>query len=209
MLGQLLADLASALHGNFNARPQPRLPISYRRLGGLEVTDDKDDEIRELRARLEAIEARPKTLPVKRPMSGCLTFIIVAILGVVGLYVIGSIAGAIDEVETATGSTDWTPPDGFTPYRTDNGSWVAVEWSRPTRAECRTGGWCIAMNVVAKDACPRSLYASIKLLGEGGDNIGWTNDSAQGVDAGERVRLVFSTYEAGAKSAAIAEMSCY
>lgn len=181
---------------------------------GSGVANDKDDEIRELKARLDSIEASrnqplPSPPPPKRPMSGCLIFIIVAALGIAGLAVIGTIGGAMEDVETASGPTDWTPPEGFTPYRTDNGRWVAVEWSRPTRAECRTGRRCFAMNVVAKEACPSSLYASIKLLGDGGDNIGWTNDTAQGVDAGERVRLVFTTYEAGAKSAAIAEMSCY
>lgn len=178
------------------------------------MAGDKDDEVRELKARLAAIEASqhrppPTPPPPKRSMSGCLIFVIVAALGIVGLAVIGTIGSTLEEAEIASGPTDWTPPEGFTPYRTQNGRWVAVDWSRPTRAECRRGRACFALNIVAKDACPSSLYASVKLLSESGDNIGWTNDTAQGVEAGERVRLVFTTYEDGVKSAAIAEMSCY
>ena len=87
---------------------------------------------------------------------------------------------------------------------------VGVKWGKATRAECRgTGVTCWAMDVVTERDCPRSLYASITLLGANDNNIGWTNDTAQGVQAGEVTRLVFDTYERGAESARVAEIACY
>ena len=174
------------------------------------MAEDKDEEILALKARLDSMEAaRPQPVP-PRAKSGCLPWVIGAVVVVLGLYVIGSIGGAVNEVQTASPPADWTPPEGFTPYRTTGGQWMAVDWDKSTRAECRgSGGTCFALNVIVKDACPRSLYAEIKLLGDAGDNLGWTNDTAQGVDAGERVRLVFRTYERGAKSAEVTEINCH
>lgn len=168
---------------------------------------DKDEEIRELRSRLDAIQPPGKAPPPRR--SGCLLFAILGVVLFVGFAVASTIGDAAEEVEAAKGPKDWAPPAGYQAIRTDNRVWVGVEWVRPARSECIGGRACFAMNVVTEKPCPTSLYAAVKLLGENGDNIGWTNDTAQGVDAGERVRLVFETYERGARSAAIAEMSCY
>ena len=101
----------------------------------------------------------------------------------------------------------WTPPEGFIPYQTARGDNLAFQWVTPS--DCRTGVMCFSMNVVVENGCARSLYAAITLLDSAGNNVGWTNDTAQGVMPGENTRLVFSTYERYAESARIAEVSCY
>ena len=103
----------------------------------------------------------------------------------------------------------WSPPAGFTAYNATGGQRVGIEWSEATRAECRSGVACFAVNVLAENGCPRNLYVSVTLLDDAGNNIGWTNDTAQGVQAGENTRLVFTTYEREAMTARVADVSCY
>lgn len=179
--------------------------------------DDRDREIRELRARLDAIQGgptpstpnAPAPSPKKSGSIGCA----VAILAILGAVTYcskqddtssGTYASAIDTTPR------WTPPDGYERHEASRGGGIGVQWEKPTRAECRGSGvTCFAVNVVTERSCPRNLYASITLFDATGNNIGWTNDTAQGVEAGERVRLVFDTYERGVDSARIAEISCY
>ncbi len=179
--------------------------------------DDRDREIRELRARLDAIQGgptpstpnAPAPSPKKSGSIGCA----VAILAILGAVTYcskqddtssGTYASAIDTTPR------WTPPDGYERHEASRGGEIGVQWEKPTRAECRGSGvTCFAVNVVTERSCPRNLYASITLFDATGNNIGWTNDTAQGVEAGERVRLVFDTYERGVDSARIAEISCY
>lgn len=178
---------------------------------------DKDDEIRELKERLERLEGNgaapaPTPPPIRpaSPKSGCGTVIVGGIGLVVVLFLVG-MCSSDDSTSGPTGAlTTWTPPAGFILERGARGGGIAVEWDQPTRAECRgSGTTCFAVNVVTERDCPRSLYASITLLDDAGQNMGWTNDTAQGVQAGERTRLVFDTYERGVKTARIAELNCY
>lgn len=175
---------------------------------------DKDREIRELRSRLETLEgSRTQSAPAKQSSStGCATVgVIVGALLLVGYC---STHGGSDlsasSRPTASAEPAWTPPEGYERDYTHRGGGVAVQWEKPTRSECR--GYdvtCFALNVVTEKGCPRNLYVSISLFNTSGDNIGWTNDTAQGVMASEKTRLVFTTYERGAASARIAEINCY
>lgn len=187
--------------------------------------DDKEQEIADLKARLAALEVKPAPEPSATPPKppepsqgaqwGCVAVIIV--LALVGLAMCtgggspsSSSSSSSSTANTYTAAPAWTPPEGYTLYPTSSGSRIGVKWSTARGSEC-TGYnvTCFAMDVVTEKGCPRSLYAEIKILGKGGDNIGWTNDTAQGVDAGEKVRLVFDTYERGASTAQIAEINCY
>lgn len=174
--------------------------------------DDKDAEIRELRDRLARLENAPApTSPGKKTGTGwgCAGPLIGAAVIVPLILTLGMCASDSQLDEPAR--SDWTPPAGFSVFlgARSQGA-VAYEWSRATRAECRgTRSSCWAINFVTEDGCSRSLYASITLLSATDQNIGWTNDTAQGVQAGEVTRMVFSTYEQGAVSARLAEVSCY
>lgn len=178
------------------------------------MADQRDDEIAELKARLATIEAQrsepappppPQAAPPRRN-AGCA---IASVVGLLLLVAFCSQLGSPDAPRTSTAS-GWQPPSGFDLVSTGRGRSVGVAWDEPTDAECRgSGTTCFAINVISEADCPRNLYVSITLLGEGGDNIGWTNDTAQGVQAGERTRLVFDTYERGVTSARIAEVNCY
>lgn len=170
------------------------------------MTDEKDAEIAALKAQLERAGGGNHT---QRSGHSKLSTVVAV---VVALAFLGwcSQQGQEQTEYSASPNPTWTPPDGFVTHRMGRGGSVGVEWDMPTRSECRgSGTTCFAMNVVTERDCPRNLYVSITLFNEADDNIGWTNDTAQGVQAGERVRLVFDTYERGAESARIAEINCY
>jgi hypothetical protein len=71
-----------------------------------------------------------------------------------------------------------------------------------------SGAYCWGVEVVTKSSCS-NLYAELTILDGSGRNIGYTNDVASNVRAGERVVLIFDTYEDGADRGRISEMSCY
>lgn len=186
------------------------------------MSDDKDSEIAALKARLEALERQPGPPPgssappppnLTSKKSGCGTAIIAT-------CVIGALIIMVAQCTSGSGSSSstnsayepvvasWSPPEGYSLERTRSGG-IGYKWSKASRSECRSGVSCWAMEVVTEKGCPRSLYVSVTLMSASDQNIGWTNDTAQGVDAGESVRLVFTTYEEGARSAKVAEVSCY
>lgn len=177
------------------------------------MVDDKDAELQELRACLARLEAAPPASPPPPPASpaknGCAN--VIGGLVVVGalLWLVSTCTGEGAGDLTTASTPSWTPPTGFV-LEAGRGDSVATQWAEPTRAECRgSGGVCFALNAIAEKGCSRNLYVSVTLLDDNGQNIGWTNDTAQGVLPGERTRLVFTTYERAAKSARIAEVSCY
>lgn len=189
------------------------------------MADDKELEIAELKARLAALENRshpgdPATPPKPTPAAGAnrggqIGCAIVLFFFALILLAMCNGAGSTSTTSTTPAAdypppAAWTPPEGYSLYPTGRGGGVAVKWSKPTGSEC-TGYnvTCFAMDVVTEKGCPRSLYAAITILSKSDDNIGWTNDTAQGVEAGEKVRLVFDTYERGARSARVAEINCY
>lgn len=182
------------------------------------MTDEKDAELRELRERLAKLEHQgldspnpspPPPPPVRR--AGCVSYIaagvlLLLILGALGMCSTDDTSGT--SYSSSSSDTAWTPPEGFVKDSTERG--VAVKWVRPTASECRGSGvTCFAVEVVAENGCRRSLYAEATLLDSQGRNIGWTNDTAQGVLPGEITRLVFDTYERNVESARIAEINCY
>lgn len=71
-------------------------------------------------------------------------------------------------------------------------------------------GYCWSADVVSETGCPNSLYAEVKIL-SGGTNVGWTNDTAGSLSAGEVARLEFTHYSSGSGSlsARLADISCY
>lgn len=181
--------------------------------------EDREREIRELRARLDALQgAQPAVAPPQPPLPpqakksgglGCVVAVI-AVLALVGYCSQQGGSSSSSYSSLADTTPAWAPPAGYERHETSRGVGVGVEWEKPTRAECRGSGvTCFAMNVVTEQSCPRSLYASITLFNSAGNNIGWTNDTAQGVQAGEKVRMVFDTYERGVESARVAEINCY
>ncbi len=100
----------------------------------------------------------------------------------------------------------WSAPAGYSTAVTDNGVPIGIKWH--DRPRCDLGDWCFAADIVTSVNCPH-FYASITLLDKSGTNIGWTNDSAQGIVAGEKTSLNFHGYQSGVTSARIAETKCY
>jgi len=182
--------------------------------------DDADKEIAELKERLAALEkakAAAAPAPVVAPSptsSGSVGLVLV----VIGIAVLLGVAYAVTHTTgseshsayTPAGEPAWSPPPGYEIHETAEGKAVGVQWAKAKEGECiGSRGACVALIVVSKEACPRNFYASITLLDKAGQNIGWTNDSAQGVRPGEPARLVFESYTPNVVSARVAELNCY
>lgn len=182
------------------------------------MSNDQQREIAELEARLAQLKAPAVTSEqaaarkaAQKKDNRILIGVTVAVVGAVAIlsFMDAQPKDRSDPLSLSAAEPSWSPPSGYDRHTTSRGVGVGVEWVEATSGECRSGVACWAVNVVTEKACPRSLYASIALFNAGGDNMGWTNDTAQGVVAGERTRLVFTTYERDAASARIAEINCY
>ena len=182
------------------------------------MADERDDEIAALKARLAALEGKAEApqppppapaAPVAQKKGGCGTALLIGAAVIGGLFALASLGGG-GGPGVREASNGWKPPEGYTAYVTDRGVGVGFKWEDPKPGDCKySRGSCFVMNVVVEKDCPSNLYASITLLGEGDDNIGWTNDTAHGVQVGETTKLVFESFEGGVKSARVAEISCY
>lgn len=71
------------------------------------MATDKDEEIRELRARLDAMDAKSPPTPAPKKMSGCLIFVIVGVV-LVGLVQLATIGETVEKGEVASGPTEKT-----------------------------------------------------------------------------------------------------
>ena len=141
-------------------------------------------------------------------------FIILAIVALI--FVIPLINGGTASQQSINGASssefsdnNWTPPPGFIKTRSDgfNSVNIGVRWLEAKDYECRFGRACWGMEFVSEEPCSH-FYAAITLLDSANTNIGFTNDSTTGVAAGQKVRLVFETYEEGARSAELSRVSC-
>lgn len=101
----------------------------------------------------------------------------------------------------------WWPP-GFTVWSADSS--VAYQWlTQGTFACTYSSGICWGMTIVTRDGCPTSLYAEVSLADASGTAIGYTNDVAGAVSAGQRAQIIFDTFETTARTARISKISCY
>ena len=109
-------------------------------------------------------------------------------------------------MKSAANNLPWYPK-GFDVYSGD--SQIAWRWLDTGEYSCSYGDHCWGMAIIARDGCPSSVYAEITILDSSGTNIGYTNDTTSGLGAGQKAKLVFEDFTAGAKSARLAEISCY
>ena len=99
-------------------------------------------------------------------------------------------------------------PEGFTEYEGD--SQIAWRWlDFGSEYSCSYGDYCWGMSIISRDGCPSSLYAEITILDSSGTNIGFTNDTTSGLGAGQKAKMIFETFTAGANTARLAKISCY
>lgn len=111
------------------------------------------------------------------------------------------------ETSTTTTTTPWNPA-GYVVVAPAEG--IAMRWLEDSEFKCGyEGDWCWGMEVISRWGCPSSLYVEINMQNKNGVNIGWTNDTAQGLGAGDKAQLIFGTYDSQAETARLAEVSCY
>lgn len=69
------------------------------------------------------------------------------------------------------------------------------------------GAYCWGIEFISKSSCS-SFYVELSILDSSGANIGYTNDLTSNVNPLQRVKMVFNSYEDGAKSGQIAQVTC-
>ena len=116
-----------------------------------------------------------------------------------------------ETTSTTTSSTTTTTiqawnPEGYVVVLPQDG--VATRWLENGEFSCGYYDWCWGMEVITKFGCS-NLYVEISLKNKNGVNIGWTNDTAQGLAPGDKAQLIFGTYDSQAETASLAEVSCY
>ena len=111
----------------------------------------------------------------------------------------------VEPVSTPPAKPDNTwIPSGFT--RWDEG--LAFRWGEQGDGPgCIGDQTCFRVEIVPKVGCD-SLYVAVSLLDAGGRNIGYTNDSTQGVRAGEMAVLTLGTHEEAMQTMRISEIVC-
>lgn len=109
-------------------------------------------------------------------------------------------------MKSASNNLPWYPK-GFNEYSGD--SRIAWRWLDRGEYSCSYGDHCWGMAIIAREGCPASVYAEITILDSSDANIGFTNDATSGLGAGQKAKLVFEDFTAGAKSARLAKISCY
>lgn len=95
-----------------------------------------------------------------------------------------------------SGFTGWE--DNKTAYRTLNANEITCNYSMP----------CVKYEVVSKDGCDR-IYMSIAILDIDGRNIGYSNDLAQGVSAGQKALMTMNITASNASNVLVKELKCY
>ena len=130
----------------------------------------------------------------------------------VGLFLFIQISGRMinesGKVSTSSAppvvDTNWVPA-GFTEWP---GQGVAFRWSKSGfRPGCREDDLCMPVEVYSRFGC-RSLYVAVSLVGYNGQNIGFTNDTTSGVEAGQTAVLAMNTSEGATQSMRITEINC-
>lgn len=147
-----------------------------------------------------ATKAPRKTVSFKRAMAT-----------IFGLIVVLIVIGALSKPTPGTSSQPVAPapaaawqPAGFS-LTTDQD--VAYRWLGDSEFECEIVDHCWGMFVVSKNGCS-SLYVELAILDDAGNNVGYTNDLASGVAAGQQAKLVFPNLETGASKARISKVTC-
>lgn len=94
-------------------------------------------------------------------------------------------------------------PEGFSQYNSE----IAYRAADKGSYSCSFSR-CIVYFFITKKACP-SFYVEVTAYDDTGTNVGWTNDTAQGVKAGVQVKLKFDLFEDSASTVEISDVSCY
>ena len=64
------------------------------------------------------------------------------------------------------------------------------------------------MDVVTWIGC-QNLYVEVNFLDSTNSVVDWSNDTARGLRAGDRVKLEFVSFDDSARSTRLVEISCY
>lgn len=108
-----------------------------------------------------------------------------------------------DTNSDSLGTTGWAPA-GYTEYGYD----LAYMWTTDSHtSDCADCTYWF-MDVVANTGCS-DIYAEINILDADGNVIDWSNDTVPALAAGQNATLEFNSYETGASSAEVTDLSCY
>lgn len=152
--------------------------------------------------------------PQPQQKGGCFAAIgqavVVVVVLVIGLILVGMFTADDNPSPAASVQrSTWTPPAGFQVTDSDSfsGGRIGYRWLEAREFKCDYGRMCLGMEFVSEKPCD-FFYAGLSLLDSSGANVGMTNDTTSGVQADQRVIMVFRTYEERARSAELSKVTC-
>lgn len=156
----------------------------------------------------EPAPANPAPVPPKRSGLASPRRIALSIGGLILILIVVNLTRTGNRVADTGGDTNVVPPAwqpaAFT--LTDDRD-VAYRWLTDSEIDCDIADRCWGMFVVSKNGCS-SLYVELSIIDDAGNNVGYTNDVASGVTAGQQAKLIFDNFENKGSKARLSKVSC-
>ena len=96
-------------------------------------------------------------------------------------------------------------PDGFKEWD-DN---IAFRFVEGKKCSIDIAEACAHYEVFTRYGCSDTLYMEVSFLDEDGTQVDWSNDTAKGMEPGEKAILEFVSFEETAEKVKVAKISCY
>lgn len=132
-----------------------------------------------------------------------------------GAAVIDSIGPCTDDTTPRATPTPTPRPPTPTPASATTHTWtddpsLTWRWMEGHEFSCEfDGAACWGMLVTAAAGCASNLYVELSVMDSQEVVVGFTNDTAGALAPGQTARLVFESFESGARQARPTEMTCY
>jgi len=84
---------------------------------------------------------------------------------------------------------------------------LAFRWLK--KPDCSPGARCLGMYIIFRDGCPSHMSVELSLTDRDGVAIDYAIDSVGSLDAGQKAKLIFNSYEDDARSGELANVTCY
>ena len=135
-----------------------------------------------------------------------LLLVLAAIIGLAVVYNAAKEAPARSAPDRPGAPALWWP-SGFN--ATPQDATVAYRWMADSEYTCDIADRCWGLFVVSQNGCPNSLYVELSITDDAGNAVGYTNDVAGAVQAGQQAKMVFDNFETGTRKARLSKVSCY
>lgn len=110
----------------------------------------------------------------------------------------------LDNLSDAYENAPWYPNGYYSWAMDDNLAW---KWISGAGNDCYSC-WYWTIEVISRYGCPGGVYAEFTELNGSGTVVDWTNDSIPSLNAGDKARLQFETWNSSTETGRLSELNC-